>query len=239
MISIIIPVFNEEKIIEATIRQFMDLRIPHEVIVSDTQSTDRTIVIAKRAAHKVLLLPPQALPGVGRGRNHGAAAAAGEFLVFLDTGTMIPDPNYFFGKLLTRFEKDRKLVGLSVRIEVDPKAATASDVAVSWLMNAYFAAVNYLFNLGLASGKFQIIKKEAFQKAGGFNESLATAEDIDLFGRLSQQGRVRTEWGLAVYHSGRRFHALGAWSTLFHWIKNAFYFWIFRKGSSAGWRPIR
>jgi GT2 family glycosyltransferase len=239
MISIIIPVYNEEKEIESTVRQFAALRIPHEVIVADTKSTDQTVAIAKHAGATVVMLPADVERGVARGRNNGVHTSKGEFLVSLDNGTIIPDPNAFFAKALARFEKDPKLVLLSVKIKVDPHVATFSDNAVSWLMNACFALMDNLLNAGLASGKFIMMRREAFQRSGGFNETLSTAEDIELSGRLAKLGHVRIAWNLAVFHSGRRFHQQGAWRTLYRWIKNAFAFWIFKKGSRDVWEPIR
>ena len=55
MISIIIPTLNEEKIIEATLCTLTStLTIPHEVIVSDGGSSDRTVELAKKYAGAVV-----------------------------------------------------------------------------------------------------------------------------------------------------------------------------------------
>jgi len=56
MISIIIPTLNEAKIIESTLRTLAaTLTLPHEVIVSDGGSTDRTTELAARYANTVVL----------------------------------------------------------------------------------------------------------------------------------------------------------------------------------------
>jgi glycosyltransferase involved in cell wall biosynthesis len=54
-ISIIIPTFNEEKVISKTIEAFNQLPIPHEIIVTDDGSTDETVNIARRHGVKVLV----------------------------------------------------------------------------------------------------------------------------------------------------------------------------------------
>ncbi len=238
MISIVIPTYNEEKTVERTVRQFAALALPHEVIVSDTASTDRTVAVARRCADKVLTLPPGKKPDVSTGRNDGARAAAGDFIVFLDCGTMIPSPTAFFQKMLALFGRKPRLAGLSARIEVDPAVRTASDAAVSFLMNFWFMLFNNVLGGGIASGKFQMVRADAFRRTGGFNERLATAEDVDLFGRLRKFGRTEIVWSAAVYHSGRRFHEKGAWRTLFHWVLNALSFWLFKKPSDK-WEPVR
>lgn len=237
LLSIIIPTYNEESDVEKTISQFADLHIPHEVIVSDTQSTDKTVEIAKRLADKVLLLPLGKRHDASSGRNYGAAAAQGTFLVFLDCGVLIPHPNSFFERAQAAFEKDPGLVGVSVQIQVEPPTRTTSDAVVSWLMDTWFVFLNNV-GVGIASGKFQMVTADAFRKVGGFNEHFSTAEDVDFFGRIRKIGRTRIIWSLAIFHSGRRFHTQGAWYTLLLWIKNAVFFWLFKKPSEK-WKPIR
>ena len=61
--SIIIPTFNEESCLGETLRRLRDER-PHEILVADGGSTDRTCEIAA-AADRLLHAP--------RGRAHVAA----------------------------------------------------------------------------------------------------------------------------------------------------------------------
>jgi glycosyltransferase involved in cell wall biosynthesis len=238
LISVIIPAFNEEKKIETTVRQFSELNISHEVIVSDSASTDKTMDIARTCADKVIMLPPEKKPGVSPARNDGVAVAAGAYYVFIDSDTFIPNPNEFFKKALARFEKDPHLAGLSARIEVRRDEATPSDRAVSFLMNIWFFILNKVFHVGIASGKFIMVKATSFKRTGGFDERLKTAEDVDLFNKLAKFGNTRIAWDLVVYHEGRRFHHLGAWHTLYKWIHNGVSFWIFKRSSDT-WEPVR
>jgi glycosyltransferase involved in cell wall biosynthesis len=56
MLSIIIPTLNEEKIIKSTLSLLKSrLKIPHELIVSDGGSNDKTVSIAKEYADKVVV----------------------------------------------------------------------------------------------------------------------------------------------------------------------------------------
>jgi glycosyltransferase involved in cell wall biosynthesis len=55
MISIILPTFNEEKVIESTLRTLAStLTLPHEIIVSDGRSSDLTVQIAAKYAAVVV-----------------------------------------------------------------------------------------------------------------------------------------------------------------------------------------
>ena len=239
MISVIIPTFNEEKTIEKTVRQFAGLSVQHEILVCDGRSKDQTVAIAKKFADKVIEAGPKDGSGVSAQRNMGARDAKGEFIVFLDSGDAIPDIEYFFKKTLSYFEKDPRLVGLSVRVEVDRDVRTWSDWIVFELMNGWFAILNNAFHFGIAAGKFQMVRASAFEKVGGFNERMPAGEDIDFFRRLSKIGRTHITWGLAVFHSGRRFHQLGAWATLYRWVRNALSVWIYKRSADSGWQPVR
>lgn len=238
VISIIIPTYNEEQLVESTISHFSKLDIPHEIIISDTRSTDNTVAIAKRLADKVAVLPAEKSRGVSRGRNNGAALAEGTYMVFMDCGTVIKHPTAFFRRAIAAFESQPGLVGISCRVEVYKEVETMSDAAVSFLMNLWFLFLNNVCRVGIASGKFIMVRTDMFRKTTGFNENLITAEDIDFFGRLAKLGRTRILWNLAVYHAGRRFHQKGAWRTLFLWIKNAASFWLFKKPDDT-WEPVR
>ena len=56
MISIIIPTYNEEKIIGKTLSELKaKLTLPHEIIVTDDKSKDRTAEIARAYADQVLV----------------------------------------------------------------------------------------------------------------------------------------------------------------------------------------
>lgn len=238
LLSVIIPAYNEESTIEKTIRQFVPLKIPHEVIVSDSASTDRTAEIAHHYADAVITLPAGKRSGVSPARNEGVTIAKGDFLVFIDSDTTIPKGEHFFEILLDRFRRESKTMGMSARIEVNPRVATLSDRAVSFLMNIWFFFLNKCLGVGISSGKFMIVRKEAFKRTGGFDESMNTAEDVDLFRKLARFGHTRIVWPLAVYHEGRRFHRLGAWRTMLRWMFNSISYWI-RGKSSDTWEPVR
>ena len=97
-VSLLIPVFNEEKEIERTIRQVMNMEYPADklqVIVIDDGSTDGTLKAIQRAW---ALYPEIQLIHFekSRGKRHALAAAVresvGEYLVFIDSDSFLePD----------------------------------------------------------------------------------------------------------------------------------------------------
>src|SRR5437016_2716049 len=87
-ISIVVPAFNEEKLIAQTIHQipaalapFIKLGWQTELIVCDNNSTDATAELARQAGAIVVFEP---INQIGRARNSGAAAASGDWLIFVD-----------------------------------------------------------------------------------------------------------------------------------------------------------
>ena len=101
-LSIIVVTLNEESVIKDTITSLKSLTIPHEIIVSDGKSTDKTAEIAKQYADKVVVYSGIPRQTIAMGRNDGAAAATGEFLVFLDADSRILHTDEFFNEALSR-----------------------------------------------------------------------------------------------------------------------------------------
>src|SRR5260221_239943 len=97
-ISIVVPAFNEEKLLAqslATIRAasaaFARRGWDIELIVCDNNSTDGTAALAREAGASVVFEP---LNQISRARNAGAAHARGDWLVFVDADSW-PTPELF------------------------------------------------------------------------------------------------------------------------------------------------
>ena len=96
LISIIIPVLQEEKLLFRTMSIFTPerkRRFGLEIIVSDGGSTDATISIAKEFADKVICHTEQRRQTIAEGRNKGAEHAQGDIFVFLNADTFPADPD--------------------------------------------------------------------------------------------------------------------------------------------------
>src|SRR6478609_2442449 len=88
VVSIVVPAFNEEKLIARTLdairaaaEAFVRRGWDTELIVCDNNSTDRTAALARAAGATVVFEP---VNQIGRARNKGAEAASGDWLVFVD-----------------------------------------------------------------------------------------------------------------------------------------------------------
>ncbi len=115
MISIIIPVLNEEKALPETLSSILSQLDNVQVIVVDGDSSDRTQMIARENAEVELIVSER---GRARQMNAGAVKANGEWLLFLHADTLLPknaiqeiqsltsDKNKQAGCFHQRFSKD-------------------------------------------------------------------------------------------------------------------------------------
>jgi glycosyltransferase involved in cell wall biosynthesis len=94
-VSIIIPAYDEEDVIERCVLAALDQSVPaHEILVVDNRSTDGTAEIVRRLASgvargRVRLVEQHETQGLVPTRNAGFAAATGEILGRIDADTVI------------------------------------------------------------------------------------------------------------------------------------------------------
>ncbi len=108
-VSVVIPAFNEARLLGETLRHvqaaltvFTSRGWGVEIIVCDNNSTDATAEIARAAGATVVFEPENQ---IARARNSGAAAATGDWLIFVDAALEqnLGDTNPLFkGQILKR-----------------------------------------------------------------------------------------------------------------------------------------
>jgi glycosyltransferase involved in cell wall biosynthesis len=181
-ISIVVPAFNEERLlgeslahIKSAAQAFAPRGWDFELIVCDNNSTDRTAEIARAAGATVVFEP---VNQIARARNSGAAAATGDWLIFVDADSR-PKPGCL-----------PKLRSKSVPAAVWPAGSTVRMdekhlVAgfVTWLWNC-------ASRMGrLLAGSFIFCETAVFRKIGGFSNELFAAEELELSRRLRKLAR--------------------------------------------------
>jgi glycosyltransferase involved in cell wall biosynthesis len=244
-ISIFIPTRNEANYIGTTLAQFEPFwdKYDLEIIVSDANSTDGTVEIvqhfAEASAHRVKLV--QGGPekqNIAIGCNLGAAKAQAALLFRIDADVRIPDKDYFFGKILESFAKDPSLVGATVPIWVYPEEARTSDRLFHIFMNTVIRA-SFWIKTPLAKGECQLVRREAFEKIGGYKEHLTAGEDCNLFYRLQDVGRIQYLPKLRIHHSPRRFRQYGYFRLSMIYLREGLWMMLGRKSYLEEWTPVR
>jgi glycosyltransferase involved in cell wall biosynthesis len=191
-LSIVVPAFNEEKLLGATLACIHEAAtgLDAELIVCDNNSTDRTAEIARQAGAKVVFEP---VNQISRARNAGAAAASGEWLVFIDADSL-PD-GALFADLAAAIASGRYVGGgATVRFDL---ADVPSHAAVA-VWNAISRSLRW------AAGSFVFCKAEAFRAIGGFSTELYASEEIDFSRRLKRLGRFTILHRHPLRTSGRK-----------------------------------
>jgi glycosyltransferase involved in cell wall biosynthesis len=208
-ISVIVPAFNEEKRIRACLESIRAQRTArsYELIVSDSNSTDRTVSIAEEYADKVVVCAER---GTARARNEGARLADGDVLAFIDSDTMLL-PGYLdtvYGAL-----GDGRTLAVSCAFKFtrrSPKLLVAEHAT-----NGYYT-LRSLFGAATLPGFNLCVRRDAFERLGGFR--LCHLEDLDMSIRLRQAGKTVYLARRKVITSSRRLEADGIWGTLRYYM---------------------
>lgn len=185
-VSVIIPVYNEEKVIESCLNSLAKQTITLEVIVVDDGSTDGS---GKYATFKQNHLGP------GAARNLGASRASGDILVFVDAD-MEFEPD-FIEKLIKPIEK-KQTIGTFSKDEYLLNKENAW--ARYWNLNLGREAERMIDREEYANGSpvFRAILKSEFDKVGGFNTKIGYTDDWSLSKKLGVLAQVAP--GAKYYH---------------------------------------
>jgi glycosyltransferase involved in cell wall biosynthesis len=185
VISIVIPAYNVEDTIGPCLEAVLAQTIAHqtEVIVVDDGSTDGTSAVVQQYAEVELLR--QTHQGPAAARNHGAAEARGQVVLFTDADCEpLPDWAVHLSRPLLNCEavgakgtyrtRQRSLVARFVQQEYEEKYARMARKQEIDFVDTYSAGYN----------------RQVFLTHGAFDATFSTAsvEDQDLSFRLACQG---------------------------------------------------
>jgi Glycosyl transferase family 2 len=145
------------------------------------------IAAAAQPPEQVVVIDKPAEAGPAGARNRGAARAAGDVLVFVDADVAVHRDA--FTRLRARFAADPALVAVFGSYDDAP----AAPGIVSGFRNLLHHHVHHTSAGPAASfwGGLGAIRREAFVRAGGFDERrfpAATVEDIELGARIARAG---------------------------------------------------
>ncbi len=182
-ISIIIPLYNEEKLIASTLQSIMraknnfekDPENNLEVVIVDNNSTDKSVDICKKFNVKIVT---EEIHNIAKVRNTGANHATGDVICFLDADSKV-STNIF--TLIKERMSSEKYIGGGTKFKLDKNNLFFKLIYVA---STVFTRVSGL------SGVLIYVKKEDFTEIGGFNENYYAAEDIDFVLKMKNLGKV-------------------------------------------------
>lgn len=180
MISFIIPAYNEELELPATIaaiKEAAGVENQYEIIVVDDASTDATAEIARNAGAQLVSINRRQIAAA---RNAGARSSRGNVLLFVDADTRI-NAIHVSQALIALNDG---YAGGSARVEAHGPIPRWSRVFLRIFSTIYFGA-----NLG--AGAFLFTSRENFDAIGGFDEELFVGEEIFFTLALRKIGRFK------------------------------------------------
>ena len=207
------PVLNEAAGIGTMLAALQPLRAAGcEVILADGGSNDGT----REAAGDCFDQWVDAPRGRARQMNAGAAAAAGELLLFLHADTRLPADAL---QWLERFAASDRLWG---RFDVRLSGDRPLFRVIAWFMNQRSRLT------GVATGDQAIVvRRSLFKRVGGY-EPIPLMEDVALSKTLRRYSRPYC-MRASVITDSRRWELNGAWRTivLMWWLR-----WAYWRGTS-------
>lgn len=180
-LSIIIPAYNEEKYLPATLDAIDAAKsgLDAEVIVVDNRSTDATGDIASKRGAIVI---HEHEHNIGKVRNTGAESASGDVLVFIDADSIVRPG--IFEKIVEAMSDDRCFGG-SGAVEYEP---IESRLIIVWFMLLW----PFLGKLTkMRGGALQFCRSDIFRELTGYDTTIYVGEDIDFHWRLDRLARKR------------------------------------------------
>jgi O-antigen biosynthesis protein len=212
--SIVIPVFNHWRDSLACLESIARLTsgLSYEVIVVDDGSTDQTPELLKRVPGLVVIRNAQNLGFIGS-CNRGAAAARGEFLVFLNNDTVVTSG---WLEALARTFRSIPGTGYVGAKLVYPDGRLQEAGSVIWrdgtgwnygkLDDAGHPRYNFTREVDYCSGACVMVPRALFEQLGGFDAQFSPAyyEDTDLAFKIRHAGHkiIYQPHARIIHHEG-------------------------------------
>ncbi|NEQ54987.1 MAG: glycosyltransferase, partial [Leptolyngbya sp. SIO3F4] len=193
IISVIIPAYNSAKTIQVSIDSVLSQTFSDfELIVIDDGSTDKTLELVKSIKDPRLKLFSFENAGAATARNRGIANAKSDFIAFLDADDVwLPE----------------KLVDQLAAFEHDPSAGLVYSWSDYINANGDFLCVGkrvitsgntedtyakLLVSNFLENGSTPLVRMDVLKDIGGFDESLKSSQDLDLYLKIATKYRFVT-----------------------------------------------
>lgn len=192
MISIIVPAYNEERKIEATLRGIKAVPLDKEIIVVDDCSKDKTAARAKRHAR---VIRHATNLGKGAAMRTGAKAAKGSVLVFIDASQFRPREIALLVKAMKTARSDMVVGTRDFKLIPWHRRITNNLTKLAILMGTGR-------HISDALSGFRVITKKAFLSLRTQENRYCIESEINF--RAFKQGLKVAEVPVSVSYSGEK-----------------------------------
>ncbi len=224
-LSIIIVNYNVKEFIQNLLHSVFKAgcNLKYEIIIIDNASDDGSADFIKEKFPNVNLISNKQNIGFGKANNIGLAAAKGKYILLINPDTLIREDT--LEKMISFFESspDAGLAGCKIlnpdgslqlacrRSFPGPWTSFCKVTGLSSLFphsrlfaryNLTYLDENRTYEVDAISGSFMMMKKEVYEKIGGFDEQFFMyGEDLDLCYRIQKAGwKVYYTPGTQIIH---------------------------------------
>jgi len=202
MISIIMPAYNSDNFVGDAIESVLAQTYPHfELIVCDDGSTDKTLEIVESYVERDprIRLLRNKFRSVSLNANSGVAAARYPWIARLDADDMAtPDR---LERQIQAAEHEPHVVCWGGAAElINRNGQRLRTARLGPETEAEFEELrrsgHVIYMLGLTT----MIRRDAFQRVGGYDPRFNSADDIELLSRLAELGSIRALPAILGYY---------------------------------------
>jgi O-antigen biosynthesis protein len=211
-ISVIIVNYNVKEFIQNLVHSIYKSagNLSYEIIIVDNASSDGSVELITSLFPEIKLIANKENLGFGKANNLGIKEAKGDYLLFLNPDTIVREDTFI--KMLEFFRNvpDAGLAGCRIlnpdgtlqlacrRSFPGPWTSFCKVTGLSTLFphsrifaryNLTYLDENKTYEVDAVSGSFMMMKREVYEKIGGFDEQFFMyGEDLDLCYRVQKAG---------------------------------------------------
>lgn len=211
-LSIIIVNYNVKEFLQNLLHSLQKAvqNISHEIIVVDNASDDGSIEFIREKFPYVQLISNKSNLGFSKANNEGLKIAKGKYLLIINPDTIVSEDTISKMIQFLNNHEDAGLAGCKIlnpdgslqlacrRSFPGPWTSFCKVTGLSTLFpksklfaryNLTYLDENETYEVDAISGSFMMMKKEVYEKVGGFDEQFFMyGEDLDLCYRIQQNG---------------------------------------------------
>lgn len=185
-ISVVLSTYNDEKYIAEAIQSILNQSYPYfEFIIVNDGSTDNTLNIIKTFSDERIKLIDKPNTGLIDSLNIGFAYAKHEWVARMDGDDIATKDR--LKKQINKIDNDIAVIGGQCII-IDEKN---SIIGKTWFKTNQDSIIKRIkYGLPILAHSTALINKKIFEEVGGYDTYFNVSEDLDLWLKMSQKGKI-------------------------------------------------